>query len=381
MTSRGLTEQTPALRLSALPIAALALVCALALSACGAGTLSVQVDGRSLSVPAGTAVGDLLARKMLVGSRGDLLGAKSHTVVRAGVGGPVVVLVNGSAVPTGTKLASGDVVTASKGADTVESVVSRTETFAPAPEYVGSGSVHTVLEPGKVGTRKVTIGAVSGQILESTVTVAPVAQVVLRTKPPSGKKVIALTFDDGPQTGSTLTILKILQDNGVKATFFEIGSHAKKHPELTRALIDAGMVVGNHSETHPDLKKLSASAIQSEISQAQANITAAGGRRPTLFRPPGGALNDTVRAIVAKDGLHIVMWNDDTYDWNYPPSNTIVTRALKRAKDGTVVIMHDGGGDRSNTIGALPLLIRALKMEGFTFVTIEQLRKIPQKMG
>ena len=204
---------------------------------------------------------------------------------------------------------------------------------------------------------------------------------MLKVKPATGNKIVALTFDDGPDDVNTPKILKILEENGVKATFFEMGSQVKKHPDLTRELVAAGMVVGNHSYSHPDLKRISTAAGEADIRRAQNAITSAAGSAPRYFRPPGGVMTTALMPVIAAMGLTKVMWTSDTYDWNDPPSIAIVHRALKRARDGGVILMHDGGGDRARTIAALPLVIRALKAEGYTMVTVDKLKRLPQKLG
>jgi peptidoglycan/xylan/chitin deacetylase (PgdA/CDA1 family) len=206
--------------------------------------------------------------------------------------------------------------------------------------------------------------------------------VIRRTPLQSGVKTVALTFDDGPWPGSTQAILKILQQNGVVATFFEIGRQARNSPSLSRQVADAGMEMGNHSETHPlNLGRLSAAGVANEIRYAQKDITRASGKAPTFFRPPGGNTTAAMYPALAKLGLGWVQWDIDTLDWQRPPANKIVGRVLRNVRPGAVVLMHDGGGDRSQTVKALPTIIQKLREQGYVFVTISALSSVPHRMG
>lgn len=341
----------------------------------------VVAGGRSISVPSGTTVGDVISRGLVQGHRGDVVAVRSRSVEATGRGGAAIVLVNGKPAAANQRLKRGDVVTTRKGPDVVEPLRTRTETITPQVEYEGFGPVRTVLTAGTPGSRRVTYGSLSGQIVTRHTTLAPVPRVVLRTRPSSGKKVIALTFDDGPWRGQSAAILKILLANHVRATFFEIGRQARAHPAWSRMLAKAGMLIGNHSETHPlNAKKLSAAKISWQITQAETDITAASGTRPLLFRPPGGTVVPAMKPVLAKLGMRLVQWDIDTNDWKRPPTTSIINTVLKHARNGAVVLMHDGGGDRRHTIAALPVILRALKAEGYTLVTLDQLKSLPQVM-
>jgi peptidoglycan/xylan/chitin deacetylase (PgdA/CDA1 family) len=343
----------------------------------------VVAGGRSVNVLTGTTVGDMVAKGLIRGRRGDIVAVRTRSVITTGGGGEAVVLVNGKPARPGQQLTHGDVLTMRTGADVVEPLHTRTETIGPSIAYEGVGPVETVVSPGTFGYRRVQYGFLSHQIVSSTVATEPVPRIILRTTPSTGKKTIALTFDDGPWTGSTAAILKILQANGARATFFQIGRQARAHPAWTRMLVKAGMLVGNHSESHPArTSKLPAATISWQITKAESDITAAtGGIKPLYFRPPGGTIVRSMRPVLAKLGMRLVEWDIDTLDWTSPPPASIVNRVLKRARDGAVVLMHDGGGNRMATVTALPIILKALKAEGYSFVTVDQLRSIPVRMG
>jgi peptidoglycan/xylan/chitin deacetylase (PgdA/CDA1 family) len=179
---------------------------------------------------------------------------------------------------------------------------------------------------------------------------------------------IALTFDDGP-SAFTARILNVLQQNGVHATFFCIGQQVQTRPGIVREVSEAGNVIGNHSWSHADLTLLTPNQVTWQLSSTSTAILQATGISPTLFRPPYGAINAMVTGTAAQLGLSPVLWNIDTLDWTRPGVNAIVRSVLDHAINGSIVLMHDGGGDRSETIQALPQIISGLRQRGFAFVT------------
>lgn len=184
---------------------------------------------------------------------------------------------------------------------------------------------------------------------------------------------IALTFDDGPNPYYTPQVLAILHQFGIKATFFDVGYLVADYPNIVRQEYNQENVVANHSWSHPDLTHFSAQAIQSQLLSTTNIIQATIGVRPTFFRPPYGAFNNTV--ITQARNLHYttVLWNGSSSDWSLPGVNAIVSRTLHYARNGAILLLHDGGGNRAQTLAALPIIIATLKNWGFKFVTIQQL--------
>jgi peptidoglycan-N-acetylglucosamine deacetylase len=183
---------------------------------------------------------------------------------------------------------------------------------------------------------------------------------------------IALTFDDGPNPYYTPQILAILQRYGIKATFFDVGYLVADYPTIVRQEYDQGNIVANHSWSHPVLTNFSAQGIQAQLTSTT-NIKATIGVRPTFFRPPYGAINNLVLAQARNLHYTIVMWDGSAEDWNLPGVSTIVNKTLYYARDGAILLLHDGGGNRAETVAALPIIISALKSRGFKFVTVQQL--------
>ncbi|TMC60586.1 MAG: polysaccharide deacetylase family protein [Chloroflexota bacterium] len=186
---------------------------------------------------------------------------------------------------------------------------------------------------------------------------------------------IALTFDDGPNPYYTPQVLAVLQRYGVKASFFCIGRQVASYPDLVKQEYADGNLVGNHSWSHPNLALLSSDEIDSQINLTSNAIQQVIGVRPTLFRPPYGVVNARVLSKANLLGLTTIIWSDEARDWTTPGTSVIVSRILSLAGDGAIILMHDGGGDRSQTVAALPAIITTLRLRGYQFVTLQQMLK------
>ncbi len=184
---------------------------------------------------------------------------------------------------------------------------------------------------------------------------------------------IALTFDDGPNPVYTPQVLAVLQAYTIKATFFDVGYLVKEYPNIVRQEFLQGHSIGNHSWSHPELSRLSATGILSQLVSTSDAIQSVTGSRPTIFRPPYGSFNRIVFAQALQQKLSTILWNDEARDWTTPGVNVIARRILNLARNGGIILLHDGGGFRAQTAAALPIIITALQQRGFTFVTIPQL--------
>ena len=188
-------------------------------------------------------------------------------------------------------------------------------------------------------------------------------------------KCIALTFDDGPgpDTGRLLDLLKAQH---VPATFFVLGDQAVKYPNVVKREYAEGNEVGDHTWDHKDLSTLTAAAIQDEINHGADAIASTGVPRPTLVRPPYGAVNDTVRAV---GGFPFIMWRVDPLDWKFPDSVRVADQIVSHARPGRIVLSHD---IHKTTVDAMPAVIQRLKQQGYTFVTVSTLLKgVPLQNG
>jgi peptidoglycan-N-acetylglucosamine deacetylase len=183
---------------------------------------------------------------------------------------------------------------------------------------------------------------------------------------------VALTFDDGPGP-YTQQLVAALNKLHVHATFFAIGSQEQYFSAGTVAEINSGDVVGDHTETHPMMASLSPHDQYEQLFDQMAQIEVLGGTRPRLFRPPYGSFNTTTFREMHHLRLLMVLWSVDTRDYTLPGTGAIVQRALEGAKPGAIILMHDGGGNRSETIAALPAIVEGLRKRGLRPVTIPRL--------
>ena len=183
---------------------------------------------------------------------------------------------------------------------------------------------------------------------------------------------IALTFDDGPGP-YTPQVLSVLEQYHVKATFFVIGKMIEYFGASTAREIEDGDVIGDHTESHPMLAHLSAHDQYEELFEQIARVELLGGRRPVLFRPPYGSFNATTFRELKKLHLLMTLWSVDTDDYRQPGVSVIVERALEGAHGGETILLHDAGGARTQTIEALPLIIKGLRAKGFNLVTVPKL--------
>ncbi len=183
---------------------------------------------------------------------------------------------------------------------------------------------------------------------------------------------LALTFDDGPGP-YTQQLVATLDRLHVRATFFAIGDQEQYFSAGTIAEIKSGDVIGDHTETHPMMATLSPHEQHEELFDQMAQIEVVGGRRPRLFRPPYGSFDATTFKELHHLHLLMILWSVDTSDYTLPGVSAIVHTALAGAKPGAIILMHDGGGNREETIAALPAIIRGLRKRGLHPVTVPQL--------
>ena len=183
---------------------------------------------------------------------------------------------------------------------------------------------------------------------------------------------VALTFDDGPGP-YTERLVEVLNSLHVQATFFAIGEEERYFSGGTLLELHSGDVVGDHTETHPMMASLSRRDQHEELFEQIARIELLGGPRPRLFRPPYGSFNATTFKELHELRLLMVLWSTDTADYTLPGAKAIVERALAGAHPGAIILMHDAGGDRSETIAALPAIIAGLRKMGLRPVTVPRL--------
>lgn len=321
----------------------------------------VQVVGRQVDVDPGTTFGRVAQRFRIRPDTAPLLAVNGHVLRAHAYSSPL--LLNGRPASPSRRLHSGDRITAPPAHPRREPleriVVPVPDGLPPSPEYTLARAASTAV---------VVRGRLSHQIVDTALHAEGAA-------PPSVPSV-ALTFDDGPWPAATPRILAILQHYAVPATFFAIGYLAAAYPNLIRAEQAAGMEVGNHTYNHPEVppfNDLPARLQDDEIELAAEDLRAAG-VDPHLFRPPEGSFSPSVAAAAARARERVVLWSVDPADWQHGiTAATIVRSVLAAVRPGSIVLLHDGGGDRSATIAALPAIIQGIHRRGLTLVTVDGL--------
>jgi peptidoglycan-N-acetylglucosamine deacetylase len=183
---------------------------------------------------------------------------------------------------------------------------------------------------------------------------------------PRDRKVVALTFDDGPSE-YTPGFLSVLRQKHVPGTFFEIGQEMPGRESTMRRILREGDEIGNHTMHHTEYPGYANIAPTTSLIEAITHF------RPCLFRPPGGAVDSSVIAAAGEDRLRTITWDVDPADWSTPGSAAVYSRVVGAAQPGSIVLMHDGGGDRSGTLAALPSIIDTLRARGYRFDTVTEL--------
>ncbi|GIU96088.1 MAG: hypothetical protein KatS3mg012_2545 [Gaiellaceae bacterium] len=318
--------------------------------------ITVFVGESEALVPRGSTLSQVAARLELAPEPGDLLDV-TGAVLRAGAI-PGRLLLNGRPAPSGTRLSAGDRIDVVPGRDRREPadrVVVHIEGGLPAsPQRTLARSRRVEVERGRLS------GAID---VRSAVPIGPFRR----------PKAVALTFDDGPSR-HTRAVLDTLRRLNVPATFFVVGSLAERRPALVRRAHAYGMAVGNHSYSHPYRPPFASrrpAEIRAEIARGAAVLTGLAAA-PSVFRPPGGSVSPQVLEAARAQGQGVVLWSVDAEDWR--PGTTasrIARRVLRDVRRGSIVLLHDGGGDRSQTVKALPAIVRGIRARGLELVLLD----------
>ena len=308
--------------------------------------------------------------------------AVDGSVMREGEGTRATATINGQGTEDfSTRLNEGDDISLTNGSDiTEEYTEGEPQALQPTLEVQGTGAVHLYTQKGEPGEKVVRTGNESGKTAEVT-TKEPVNGVVqYYNVNTNGDKVIALTFDDGPWDTSTAAILDTLKEYDAKATFFTVGQKISGHEDLLQRAANEGHEIGTHTWDHAEgsgqgvsLILMSSDERKQEVEKGLQAIKDATGQDASLmFRSPGGNFDASVASDL--NGLinAEIGWNIDTDDWKKPGADAIAQR-IKSAGPGEIILMHDGGGDRSETVAALKQALPKLKEEGYRFVTVSEL--------
>lgn len=340
--------------------------------------IDITVNGEPVSVHIGTDAATLLEDNDYFGAKpGRLLSVSGKELDKDG-GDRCTLEVNGEGVASkdfaSLEIKEGSTLSVKDGGDTTEEHTEKTVELAPELTTEGTGAIQFVSQWGKSGKKTVWTGKQSGETVDKEVVEEPTDMVVsyLNPNPQDGKKYIALTFDDGPSS-YTSEILAILKEYGVKATFFNLGTNVNS---MSATVVADGHEMASHTNSHANLPECDRDTLRSEISTAFDSIEEASGERVQMIRAPYGAFT-TVEWARAADLISCnVLWNIDTLDWELPGADAITDTVLSQAFNGAIALMHDGGGDRSQDIEALPDIIEGLQDAGYELVTVSELMEL-----
>lgn len=357
----------------------------------GSKPVEVTLNGDQVTISgAERSVGGLLDNNVVSVTPGNYVAVDGSTI-RQGEGTRCTAKVNGNDTDDmGMHLNGGDKIEISNGTDITEPYTdSEPQTLPHKTELKGIGAVHLYSNNAQDGEQVTRTGKESG-ITATVTTKEPVDNIVQYYNVNSnGDKVIALTFDDGPWDKQTDEILDILEQNDAKATFFTVGQCISGHEKELQRAASMGCEIGTHTWDHAEgsgegvsLIKMSTDERKQEAQKGlEAIKNATGQEASTIFRCPGGNFDTSVATDLEGIVTAEIGWNVDTTDWKKPGADVIAQR-IQSAGPGNIILMHDGGGDRSQTIEGLRQALPKLKEQGYSFITVQELlEKYPYQEG
>lgn len=318
--------------------------------------IHVSVEGSVRTLRPDITLGEVRRTLALRPRFGDLVDVEGIPLQKRKFKGHIEV--NGVPAGLGVVLADGDVVEVVHAEDRSEHMAVR---VVPVPEgQIPNPQTILGVTPGE---QVITTGSLSGKLVSAIFRPTGAAQV---------PHAVALTFDDGPSPQYTLRILRILKRFDAKATFFMVGNLVERYPDIVRRVLRAGMAIGNHSLGHPNappFARLGSGELRTQVVGGHRRLDALG-VSSQVFRPPGGSWDPAVLETASAVGERTVLWSVDTQDWRSPKPRFVVRGALKGAEPGSIILLHDGGGNRIPTIKALPRIIRGLRKMGLSLETL-----------
>ncbi len=375
----------------------LVVISILVLAALGAGAyllithlpVSVTVDGQQRTVFKNTTVDDLFNSEHPSVTPGNYV-AVTGQVLKAAQGDPYSATVNGTtlsyAEAKSRTLSGNEAISFGNGADVMEEHTTEMVDEQPKLEYrvapgtpekgdqVQQGTIQYVLQWGKAGRREILHGTESGETGTGS-TDEGAKNCIIQAQsinPDDGQKLVALTFDDGP-TYFTQPYLDILAEKDVKATFCIIGEQVADGSYVIGETAKAGHQIASHTWDHRQLTTLDEDEVRFEVGDTAAALKDVVGHDVTYVRPPYGDIDPEVWLKSGGAMGFSMYWTHDSRDWETPGVDAIVANCTTNMAPGSVILMHDGGGERSQDVEALPRIIDAWKEAGYTFVTMEEL--------
>lgn len=348
-------------------------------------TVRTSVNGTWVDVRAEATLADIVRDEGLTLKAGNLVSVGGN-VLEEGAGSPFSVTLNGSPLDAeqidAFRAEGNEKIEFGDGADVTEP--SHEEERVSQPKlvpYETLGAVTFISQYGREGRQMYTVGEISGEEVPGEV-IEEAQDVVLQSvnpRPDDGRKVIALTFDDGP-SAYTQRYLDILSQYGAHATFFCLGSQVAGNEGLVQAIVNQGSQVASHTQNHQQLTAVDGATLQSEVTTAFSAISAAGGGNTTVIRPPYGSFDASSWLASGGTLSASVIWHLDSLDWELPGVDKIVKNSTNGAWSGAIILMHDGGGNRDQDLEALPKVLQKLSAQGYEFVTLSELMALDSRI-
>lgn len=365
--------------------------------------VACTVNGIAREAPIGASAQDLIERGYAAPRAGNLISiadaSGSVEVLETGAGDPYVLTVNGvPADPASYRLAEGDELTFSDGADVTEESTLQIAEIPYGAQVPEDGKflvkIGYVAQWGRPGISTVETGVRSGRVVDRGVTQEPQDFIIAcaeHINPADGRRLVALTFDDGPDLTYTPQYLDILARYGAHATFFNLGSQIEAGPEyaaLSKRCVDEGHQVASHTYAHRDLLEMDATGVKDDLDRSFAAVQTGTGISTRIMRPPfgnfyGSTFLEYLRA--GGDIAYSAYWGVDSQDWDLVDRTGIEDGAqqiianctAELAKDpddfsGAIVLLHDSGGNRDRDVAALPRLIETFQSYGIELVTLNE---------
>ena len=340
----------------------------------------ITVNGAACEIRIGSELSDVVKKEKLSLKPGDLVSVTDR-VLEADMGYAFSASINGEELPSENiddyRISGNESIDFSDGKNIVEEFDAESEAIMPYLRMEGTGySLQYISQWGRAGELQHRTGKRSGETAD--VVTKEAQDCVITCMEPyieGDAKLVALTFDDGPSDPYTDQCLEILDRYGIKATFFNLGENTENYPDIARRVVEKGHQLCNHTMAHNQLTRVDASTVFSEITRSQDAIEGVTGVRTAHIRPPYGDF--TERSWLGSGGsiTASIRWNADSKDWETPGADAIVDNSLINLHSGTIILMHDGGGDRSQSMEALPRIIEQVQAEGYEFVTISDLMR------
>ena len=342
-------------------------------------SVNLTVDGKLQKIQIGSTLDEVFSQAKPDTTPGNYVSVTGEVIIE-GKGYPYTATLDGKSLSRkkieSFRVKGGETLEFGDGNDRTEEYDVDYREVQPKLVFEGSwGSVSFVKQWGKVGKQEIRHGKESGQTADGD-WVEELKDCVIRTKniePEGGQKLVALTFDDGPADNYTQSYLDILASKGAKGTFFNLAENVEYYPRIAERVVDAGHQICSHTNRHLDLTTLGQDEFLDEVSSARTIIKDATGVDTTIIRPPYGSFNRQNWLMSQGTVCASVIWNQDSLDWSLPGVDTIVQNSLADMTTGSIILMHDGGGDRSQDVEALPTLIDELQSRGYRLVTLREL--------